>query len=448
MIKKIIVWVIVCVCWTSVTSVQAQVLYSNYVEWSPVGDYLAVSTGSDATQQSITIYDANTLALVNQLLVSSEVKTFKWNRTGTQIVFSTLDRKILVWNNPISSQQVFEMQNIYADRTEPISPPSDFAWSPDDTQLAGVVIGVTMIWNMSTKNITQRITGDYGELFSIAWSSITNKVAITTGDSKIIILNGDTWEVEKTFYLTPDKVQAFHDVDFNSSGTAVVTGRSDDVIYVWEFAQSPEEFSFNDIDYARQISDIKPSYSYITSIDWSPNNLLVASGDIDGKIEIRDANNGDLLQTITVGEFGTEVPLSWSPDGTRLAYIPSLGINILPSVIVPDIDPSYLIPVTPTPSGPTATPDVRPCVLTTLQPVNLRSGPGGSYEQLGSRLANDTLYADAQATDNEGFIWWRLFNAGIDSGLWVRQDLVSEDGNCTGLLDLTGQPVYTPTPTP
>jgi WD40 repeat protein len=346
MMKNTILCAVLWLLCFRVNQAQSEVNFGNYVEWSPVGNYLAVATGYAASQQSITIYDANTLAVVNQLLLSSRSETLKWNRIGTQIAFSTLDREIIVWNNPITSQETIEFQNIYSNETEPIYPPTNFAWSPNNSKLAGLDGGGIFIWDTTLGTITNLILGDWSQLNGIAWSNVGNKLAVTARDGKIIVLNGETLAVEKTFYLTPDKIQSFLGIDFNSLGTELVSSRARDVMYIWKFSETQEAFSFNDFDFIQVISDRKPFDSYISFIDWSPNDLIIASSDIDGSVEIRDANNGNLLQTINVGEFGDEIPLSWSPDSTRLAYISQS--NFTPSVIVPDIDPSYLIPVTPT----------------------------------------------------------------------------------------------------
>jgi hypothetical protein len=94
----------------------------------------------------------------------------------------------------------------------------------------------------------------------------------------------------------------------------------------------------------------------------------------------------------------------------------------LPEVEFPD--------VTATPTSDVSTQD---CTVITLSAVNLRAGAGTTFEQKGSRLAGDSLLADAQSTDAEGFVWWRLADAGIDTGLWVRSDFVSETEACATL---------------
>ncbi len=69
------------------------------------------------------------------------------------------------------------------------------------------------------------------------------------------------------------------------------------------------------------------------------------------------------------------------------------------------------------------------CRLSTFGDINIRNGPGTEYQQVASRLGPDQiLAADGQFQPGDGFTWWRLLE-----GYWIREDLVREDGDCTGL---------------
>jgi hypothetical protein len=65
-------------------------------------------------------------------------------------------------------------------------------------------------------------------------------------------------------------------------------------------------------------------------------------------------------------------------------------------------------------------------VLNNQQRVNLRTGAGTQYNISRSiTRANGEFQAVAQSRDSRGSIWWRL-----NTGDWVRFDLVSERGDC------------------
>lgn len=79
------------------------------------------------------------------------------------------------------------------------------------------------------------------------------------------------------------------------------------------------------------------------------------------------------------------------------------------------------------PSGDTAA-SVSACTVTSSSNANLRGGPGTDFTVTGSLLAGTSEPASGQATGRDGFIWWQL-----DSGAWVRSDVVSEIGDCAAL---------------
>jgi hypothetical protein len=65
------------------------------------------------------------------------------------------------------------------------------------------------------------------------------------------------------------------------------------------------------------------------------------------------------------------------------------------------------------------------CGVRAVNTVNLRSGPGTQYDKAGSLEAGQTALIIGQATASDGFVWWKL-----ESGSWVRSDVVTAGGNC------------------
>lgn len=72
------------------------------------------------------------------------------------------------------------------------------------------------------------------------------------------------------------------------------------------------------------------------------------------------------------------------------------------------------------------------CGVRAASPVNLRTGPGITFERAGALQPGQTSIVTGQATDSGGFVWWRL-----ESGFWVRSDVVSTGGNCTAVPQAT-----------
>mgnify|MGYP000011435461 FL=1 len=65
------------------------------------------------------------------------------------------------------------------------------------------------------------------------------------------------------------------------------------------------------------------------------------------------------------------------------------------------------------------------CTVSPSQNANLRSGPGTGFDRAGTLSANESATVVAQATGSGGFTWWQL-----ESGNWIREDVVTESGNC------------------
>ena len=68
------------------------------------------------------------------------------------------------------------------------------------------------------------------------------------------------------------------------------------------------------------------------------------------------------------------------------------------------------------------------CEISGADAVNMRSGPGTSFDRAGRLAAGTIVRAEGVATDTDGFQWWLLEN-----GNWVREDVVRAQGDCADL---------------
>ncbi len=68
------------------------------------------------------------------------------------------------------------------------------------------------------------------------------------------------------------------------------------------------------------------------------------------------------------------------------------------------------------------------CEIVPSDTVNMRTGPGTSFDRAGQLAAGTIAVAEGTATDNDGFRWWLL-----DNGNWVREDVVRAEGDCASL---------------
>ncbi len=61
------------------------------------------------------------------------------------------------------------------------------------------------------------------------------------------------------------------------------------------------------------------AYREVTSVAWSPNGERIASGGVDGTVQVWDARTGQPLHTYTDPEDSPIASVAWSPDGERIA---------------------------------------------------------------------------------------------------------------------------------
>ena len=136
-------------------------------------------------------------------------------------------------------------------------------------------------------------------------------------------------------------------------------------------------------------------------LDESHHLLFIALGDtldvyVDGELVMDDALVGDRS-----GTFG--IALRGADRGARCE-----GSNVWvyqASVFTPGL-----------------------CEIAPSDNVNMRSGPGTSFDRAGQLAAGTIVVAEGVATDNDGFLWWLL-----DNGNWVREDVVRAQGDCASL---------------
>ncbi len=82
------------------------------------------------------------------------------------------------------------------------------------------------------------------------------------------------------------------------------------------------------------------------------------------------------------------------------------------------------------PAEPTTPPTAAPitCDIRATTAVNLRTGPGTTFDVAGTLDAGQTATVSGQATGADGFVWWTL---GPDQ--WVRSDVVETLGDCAAV---------------
>src|SRR5690606_16539488 len=127
--------------------------------------------------------------------------------------------------------------------------------------------------------------------------------------------------------------------------------------------------------------------------------------DTTGERLLVGRQNISLIEVATgvkLTEFGPRLGLGyglWNPDGVRLLVETAFGVQV------------WIIP------------SQTQCVLHALAPTNLRAEPSTNAASMDVLPIRRMVSVVDQIRGPDDLIWWQ-----IDSGLWVRSDVVEETG--------------------
>jgi eukaryotic-like serine/threonine-protein kinase len=227
------------------------------------------------------------------------VTSVAWSPNGTYIVSTSFDRTAQVWN-PLTGK-------LYMTTKYPDDYVNDAAWSPDS-----------------------RFIASCGGLTILIWDAITGKVHWTyrSHDQNV---NGVAWSPDGMRIASVS--ESVHVFDAASGRYIYALGGPSDPLWsvvVWSpdsryLATSPS--SGFDV-HVCNASTGKTIFVYtghsaeVSSVAWSPDGQLIASGSVDNTVRIwrlAGVETSDLTVYTYHGHSDSVNQVAWSPDSTRIA---------------------------------------------------------------------------------------------------------------------------------
>jgi WD40 repeat protein len=194
------------------------------------------------------------------------------------------------------------------------------AWSPDGQYIASGSADTTVqVWDPMTGKRIMKYSRHSDLITGIAWLPTMNTFPPTpmlvTGsrDGTVHIwdaLTGKDWQIDQV--EIPRTVSA---VSCSPDGKMIATAYN-------EPSGMPDgsishHMTIRDAQSGAFMQDFKDHLGEITSIAWSPDNRSIATASEDGKVIVRDINDGN--SAAYRQHNGPVRSVAWSPDGSMIA---------------------------------------------------------------------------------------------------------------------------------
>jgi WD40 repeat protein len=277
-------------------------------------------SGTKLGHSDILIVDAASHKLISSLTEpKGYVEGLSFSRDGATLAGCDTSGRVYIWSasgGTFASRRPFETEaNVYL-RGVALSPDGHLVaacgWRVSPSGLE--IDGLARIWEIETGKVKKDLKCK-SPMRCIAWSPAGPVVlGAETGDVQI-------WNPSdpkpQTLATLKDSVDA---LAFSPDGSRLITaggiGGKDTTARVWSMPDG------------RRIAEFNKHQATVYSVGFSADGKLAASGDFCGAAYIWNPETGDLVRSLC-GTGGDSWALGWSPDGSRIAWGNTRGLDSL-----------------------------------------------------------------------------------------------------------------------
>lgn len=307
---------------------------------SPTGDRVAIAY-QDSLNSRITIYNANSGAVIRNITTQFPPQTLAWNPSGTQIGGGALDGISRIWNvntGAVVKSMNREFQSI-----------SNLKWSPSGAKIS-VTAGLDLIfYDARTFRDLGRIgasqpSGRKNNVYGLAFSTdAPTLVEVGRNNSENLLYDSNSGITQRKFSGHSDSVYA---VTYNPNGSKFITGSSDGTAIIWDSTTDPPTpintlnshsytvrgvaWGANTIataswdstaklwnpDTSEEIATIQHT-DFVNAVAFNPASTQVATGSSDRTLKISSSTDGTLIRSIDTP--AAILSLAWNSSGTQIA---------------------------------------------------------------------------------------------------------------------------------
>lgn len=293
--------------------------------WSPDGTKIAQSNDS-----ALIIIDSLTgQSLTNLNGHTANITAVSWDANSSRIATGSSDQSIRIWD---ISGTVITIINIQGSITS-------LAWSSDNATLvsarAASETTIIEVWDTTSWQLLRSIVrGSYFPKGMVI-SPDSTRLAISVG-ATLSVLDLSTLSVLYTSQLPVDRPNFIQidQIDWNLDGSRIMGGTLNGLVYIWESSTGDllQRLTASTRAVEGPVPIVDLPYTWIRSIQWSPNDRQVLAASGEGTVTRWDASSGDVLATTQLSFIDSA---AWSPYAGRLAFTEADQLSTLPQIAVP-----------------------------------------------------------------------------------------------------------------
>lgn len=308
-------------------------LETSYVSFRPDGQQIAVAN----REGEIKILDAITLQELNSFETSFTPTAPIWSPDSQMLGFgngSSLEIWLNAWDSTTSQLIATLEPEIQSSRLVSAS------WSPSGSLIVATTGNRLTFWNASDFTEYTSFFGTVETVTDISWNETNDLITVSdiSGNVNTLKISNPLEQYGiflENFLTTSDTLisPAATAVDWSPDGEFLAFGGEDYLVRIVPLSVlQPYPILVSEI---RTLVTIR-LMSTVHDISWNTTGTMVAVSAGDGRITIWNATTGDQLSNVNLEDEIIVNSLSWSADGSQLAYGTStgIGVEIIPAPVL------------------------------------------------------------------------------------------------------------------
>jgi WD40 repeat protein len=290
-----------------VATFQSTARYIMSLAWNPNDDRIAVTDGA------LEVWDVS--APTPALLYSRTehgmwIEQVAWSPTGDLLATASLDYTVKIWDS--ATGEVLSTMTVVTDLVS--SSPSEFfafattvSWSPDESRLVfGAEDGSVRIWDR-TRLSGSEVRTQYGDpgvfrqhegaVWSVSWNPAQPEVASGSTDGTVRIWDVNTGELKQVISVG----SAVGSVAWSPDGTRLAYGNENgsfEIVNTPPLPATPTATP-DDVPGPTNAATTRAPQDVIREMAWKPDGSVLAVGNSDGTIDIRNSTTGAIEKHLT-----------------------------------------------------------------------------------------------------------------------------------------------------